>query len=127
MEPTDIMMMVTDALLPVVTGVAGFLGGRRKRRNDFLADLQRSIDALSAKNTEQMGTIISLNDTVVKLRRENAEMRGEVAALRRENSDLKTEVEAMRLENAKLSGEIAQLREQLDGVKTITRVRRGDA
>ncbi len=121
------MNMVTDALLPVVTGVAGFLGGRRKRRNDFLADLQRSIDALSAKNTEQMGTIISLNDTVVKLRRENAEMRGEVAALRRENSDLKTEVEAMRLENAKLSGEIAQLREQLDGVKTITRVRRGDA
>ena len=107
------MNMVTDALLPVVTGVAGFLGGRRKRRNDFLADLQRSIDALSAKNTEQMGTIISLNDTVVKLRRENAEMRGEV--------------EAMRLENAKLSGEIAQLREQLDGVKTITRVRRGDA
>lgn len=127
METPDIISIVTDALLPVATGVAGFLGGRRKRRNDFLTDLQRSIDALSAKNTEQMDTILSLNDTVVGLRRENAEMKSEVAALRRENAALKGEVEAMRLENTKLSGEIAQLREQLDGVKTITRVRKSDA
>lgn len=127
MELTDIIGVATDALLPVVTGVAGFLGGRRKRRNDFLAELQSSIDALSAKNTEQMKTILSLNDTVVELRRENAEMKAGVTALRRENTDLKAEVEAMRLENRKLSGEIAQLREQLDGVKTITRVRKGDA
>ncbi len=127
METTDIISIATDVLLPAATGVAGFLGGRRKRRNDFLSDLQRSIDALSAKNTEQMQTILSLNDTVVELRRENAEMKSQVAALRRENADLKGEVEAMRLENAKLSGEIAQLREQLDGVKTITRIRKSDA
>ncbi len=127
MELTDIIKAASDILIPAATGVAGFLGGRRKRRNDFLAELQSSIDALSAKNAEQMNTILSLNDTVVELRRENAEMKAGVTALRRENTDLKAEVEAMRLENRKLSGEIAQLREQLDGVRTITRVRKGDA
>jgi len=31
---------LTNLLLPVVTGAIGWLAGRRKQKNDFLAELQ---------------------------------------------------------------------------------------
>ena len=39
-----------DVLLPTVTGTIGWLAGRRKQKNDFLAEMQSSIDLLSEKN-----------------------------------------------------------------------------
>ena len=112
METNDIIALATDCLVPLVTGVVGFLNGRRKRKNDFLGDLQSSIDTLSRKNSELMKRIIGLNDTVILLRNENAELKGEVALLRKENEQL--------------SIEVGQLREQLSGVKTITRIKKAD-
>ncbi len=112
MESIDILKIATDVLPPAVAGVLGFVTGRRKRRNDFLSDLQSSIDKLSQKNSEQMARILELNDTVIALRRENAELKNEVAALRKEDGQL--------------SKEVGQLRDQLSGVKTITRIKRSD-
>jgi septal ring factor EnvC (AmiA/AmiB activator) len=110
METFDIIKWVAEILLPVLTGLAGFFAGKRKRDNDFLSDLQRSINALSEDNAKLIRKTIDLNQ--------------EVIALRKENAELKEEVEALRKENAALRDEIGELKSQLDGVKTITRIRK---
>ncbi len=112
MEANEIITIATECLIPLASSVAGFLIGRKKRKNDFLGDLQSSIDTLSRKNSELMKRVINLNDTVIMLRNENAELKGEVALLRKENEQL--------------SIEVGQLREQLSGVKTITRIKKAD-
>jgi regulator of replication initiation timing len=61
-------------LLPAITGIAGWFTGRKKQSNDFLNELQSSINMLAVKNRELM-------DEVIKLREENAELRVEVAEL----------------------------------------------
>jgi regulator of replication initiation timing len=61
-------------VLPAITGIAGWFTGRKKQSNDFLNDLQASINMLAVKNRELM-------DEVIKLREENAELRIEVAEL----------------------------------------------
>jgi predicted nucleic acid-binding Zn-ribbon protein len=69
----DIINIVT----PVATGVIGWLTGRRKQKNDFLNDLQASIDLLAEKNRLLM-------EEVIKLREENASLRGELTLLRKQ-------------------------------------------
>ena len=112
MEGIDIIQFLEGLLLPVVTAIAGWMTGRRKRKNDFLSELQGSIDLLSKKNAELMQKIVTLNDTVLELSNENAA--------------LKTEIKAVRQENKEMSDEISRLREKLDGVKTITRVKKDE-
>lgn len=107
MDRMEVIKWVVDILLPVLTGVTGWLAGRRKRNNDFLGDLHGSINTLSAKNAELVKTVVALNETVISLRAENAE--------------LKSEVSALRTENKQLSDEIAQLRDQLANIKSVTR------
>ena len=97
-------------LLPVLTALAGYFAGKRKRDNDFLKDLQGSINALSKDNAELIKKTIELNKEIVALRKENGELRENVEALRKENAELKEE--------------IGQLKAQLEGVKTITRIKK---
>jgi cell shape-determining protein MreC len=80
MEFSDILPYLASAL----TGVAGWLGGSRKRKNDFLNNLQASIDLLAEKNRLQMEEIIRLRDEIVKLREENNSLRTELGLLRRQ-------------------------------------------
>lgn len=87
-------------IVSVVTGVAGWLVGRRKQRNDFLSDLQASIDLLADKNK-------TLYEEVLRLRQENALLGTKVSELAAQNAQLKTEIE-------ELNGRLAN-------VKTITR------
>ncbi|MBR4801427.1 MAG: hypothetical protein IK041_01305 [Bacteroidales bacterium] len=110
MENYDTLKWIAEILLPVITGLAGFFAGKRKRDNDFLSDLQSSINALSKDNAELIKKTIELNKEVVSLRKENAELKEDVGALRKENAELKKE--------------IGELKSQLDGVKTITRVKK---
>lgn len=100
---------VVELLLPVATGAVGYLSGTRKRNNDFLGELQQTVNMLTEKNHELTQKVVELRDTIISLRAENAELKGEVAALRKEN--------------LKLSSEVALLREQLKGVRTITKTR----
>lgn len=95
MEGNNIPGILLDVVMPLLTAVAGYFTGRQKRKNDFLRELQSSIDMLAAKNREQMNEILALRDQVGKLTQENAELRQEVA----------------------------KLQQQLEGVKTITKVR----
>lgn len=93
--------------IATLTSLAGWIVGRKKRNNSFLEDLQRSIDALAAKNAEQMNEILKLREEVVNLRAENLAQSKEILALREDNKFLTEQVES--------------LRNQLAGVKTITK------
>jgi len=79
---------VVNVALPVVTGAIGWLAGRRKQKNDFLAEMQSSIDLLSEKNKLFVGEM-------VQLREENLKLCGEVALLREENRALRSEIETL--------------------------------
>lgn len=96
-------------IAPVLTGIASYFAGTRKRNNDFLNDLQKSIDLLSAKNAE-------LIDEVVKLRSENAKLLS--------NQDtLQSRVDTLTRQNDKLQKEVEDLNAKLENVKTITRTK----
>lgn len=94
-------------LFSALTGIAGWMVGRKKQQNDFISDLQSSINLLADKNRELLDEIINLRQQNAELLSNQAEMKKEIAELRKENAGLKREVE--------------ELSEKLSNVKTITR------
>ena len=93
---TPTISLITDCLVPIVTAVAGWLAGKRKRRNDFLKNMQDSIDILSMENKRLIEDLTNVNREVVALRKENGELKYSVDQLCRENVQLKTEVQDLR-------------------------------
>ena len=93
---TPILNLITDCLVPVVTAVAGWFAGSRKRRNDALKSMQDSIDILSTENKRLIEDLTTVNREVVALRRENGELKTSVDQLCKENVQLKTEVQDLR-------------------------------
>ena len=93
---TPILNLITDCLVPLVTAVAGWLAGSRKRRNDALKSMQDSIDILSMENKRLIEDLTTVNREVVALRRENGELKTSVDQLCKENVQLKTEVQDLR-------------------------------
>lgn len=91
---------ITSIVLPPVTAAIGWLAGTRKRRNDAIGYLQKTIDDLAAKNAEYMGEITQLRAEVAKLRAENAklqqgqaEMQAKLDEIGRENAYLRNIIE----------------------------------
>lgn len=95
METTTISI-ITDCLVPMITATAGWLAGKRKRRNDFLKNMQESIDILSMENKRLIEDLTTVNREVVALRRENGELKYSVDQLCKENIQLKEEVRNLR-------------------------------
>ena len=93
---TQTITIITDCLVPIVTAAAGWLAGKRKRRNDFLKNMQDSIDLLSVENKRLLKDLTAVNNEVVALRKENGELKYSVDQLCRENVQLKTEVQDLR-------------------------------
>ncbi len=93
---TPILNLITDCLVPLVTAAAGWLAGKRKRRNDFLKNMQDSIDILSMENKRLIEDLTTVNREVVALRRENGELKYSVDQLCKENVQLKEEVRNLR-------------------------------
>ena len=98
-----------DVVLPLITAIVGWFVGRKKKDNDFLADLQSSINLLSDKNTD-------LLKEVVQLRLENAQLMSNQATLQ-------SQIKTLTFQNKELQTEIEQLNERLNNVKTITRTK----
>lgn len=94
-------------LAPALTAIVGWLAGNQKRKNDFLNDLQASIDLLADKNK-------SLLAEVVKLRSENATLIANQDAMQ-------YRIDELTKQNALFQKEIQELNAMLSGVKTITR------
>ena len=66
---TQITTIVTECLVPMITAAAGWLAGKRKRRNDALKSMQDSIDILSTENKRLIEDLTTVNREVVALRR----------------------------------------------------------
>lgn len=84
-------------LLSCITALGGWLFGKRKRKNDFISQLQSSIDLLSEKYTETLKELILVKDQNTKLLIGQNEMAVEIKTLRKENAGLKKEVEELTL------------------------------
>lgn len=112
-----------EIILPVATSALGWLVGRRQRNNQFLGELQGSIDMLAAKNGEQMNEILKLREEVVKLRTENLSQSKEIIQVKEENRKLNEQMTELRKENKALSEQVSALTDRLQGVKTITRTK----
>jgi hypothetical protein len=59
--------MILSYAAPAATAVVGWFAGRRKRNNDFLRDMQASIDLLSEKNRELMNEVIVSREKIMML------------------------------------------------------------
>ena len=95
METTTISL-ITDCLVPTITAIVGWLAGKRKRQGDALKNMQESIEMLTGNNKRLLDDLAKVNDEVIALRRENAELKLSVDHLCRENTQLKTEVQDLR-------------------------------
>ncbi len=95
----EALTFIGTYIIPLFTATVGWLVGSRKRKNDFLKDLQASIDLLSSENRKLLVDITVVNS--------------EIVAVRKENEELKASVDRLCTENSQLKDEIRQLREQL--------------
>jgi len=69
---------IINVITPIMGIVVGWFVGRRKQKNDFLSELQASIDLLAEKNRQQMEEIVKLRQDIVVLRQENSQLREEI-------------------------------------------------
>ena len=99
MDKSEILQFIGTYIIPLVSAAVGWIVGSRKRRNDFLQDLQASIDLLSSENRRLLADITAVN--------------AEIVAVRKENEELKASVDRLCSENALLQEEVRQLREQI--------------
>lgn len=72
----ETLTFIGTYIIPLVTAAVGWIVGSRKRRNDFLKDLQASINLLSAENKRLLEEITSANVEIVAVRKENEELKG---------------------------------------------------
>lgn len=75
---------------------ASWFAGIRSRHNSIYKEMLGTIEALSKQNTELLSTIANLQDEVVEVRRENAELKlgqqsmtKKIETLQKENIELK--------------------------------------
>ncbi|WP_018359336.1 hypothetical protein [Porphyromonas levii] len=80
---------ITGTVLGLIGTPIAWLAGRKKANNDFLADLQSSIDLLSERNKDLLAE-------VVELRVENSTLQANQETLMQQLDALKEESEAMR-------------------------------
>ncbi|MDD7438581.1 MAG: hypothetical protein PUK66_07115 [Bacteroidales bacterium] len=85
----EIVREILPWMLTAIASVVSWFAGKKQADNDFLGNLQESIDLLSIKNKE-------LLDEVVKLRIENAVLQSNQETLMQQLEDLRVESEAMR-------------------------------
>ena len=100
---------LTTVLIAPLTALAGWFAGRRKRSNDFLHQMQGSINELVAENTKLLNDIVTVKKQNVELLIQNEVMRKKLSALEKQN--------------LLFSEEITGLNQKLQNVKTITRTK----
>ena len=97
----EALTFIGTYIIPLFTAAIGWIVGSRKRKNDFLKDLQSSINLLSAENKRLLEEITNANAEIVAVRKENEELKASVDRLCTENSQLKDEVRQLREQVAK--------------------------
>jgi hypothetical protein len=96
-------------LIAPLTGIVGWLAGRRKRNNDFLNTMQESINKLVTENTKLLDDVLTVKKQNIELLIQNEVMGKKLAVLEEQNAQFKDE--------------ITELNSKLQNVKTITRTK----
>lgn len=96
MEQNDTLNFIGTYIIPMITAAVGWVAGSRKRKNDFLQDLQASINLLSSENKKLLEDITAVNAEIVTVRKENEELKASVDRLCAENAQLKDEIRQLR-------------------------------
>lgn len=86
----DILIQILPYLVSIGTFIVGLFTGGRKRRNDFLCEMQKSIDLLTSENAKLVAKVIDLNKEVIDLRKENKILRNEIEELSKKLENVKT-------------------------------------
>lgn len=82
-------------IFSAITGVGGWLVGRRRQNNDFLNDLQGSVNMLTEENARLLKELIEIRKDNAILMSNQEQMKMEIGALRKENEALRKEVEEL--------------------------------
>ena len=114
---------LTSLLLAPATGIAGWLVGKRKRNNDFLHEMQDSINTLVSENTRLLGEIIAVKRINVEVLIKNEVLEKKMASVEHQNEKLQASVNKLTKENEQLRKEVSELNGRLENVKTITRTK----
>ncbi len=93
----NIITILTLLLTPVST-IVSYMVGRRKRDNDFLQQLQSSIDLLSKENSQLLVELIELKRKNIDLEAIQARMAIRQNELMQENGILRTKIEDLEQE-----------------------------
>jgi predicted RNase H-like nuclease (RuvC/YqgF family) len=78
----DVVLQILGYLLTPITGVVGWLAGKRARNNDMLNRMQETIDMVVDKNSK-------LIEQMTELREENSQLKLHLMVVRKENAELK--------------------------------------
>lgn len=72
-------------LTPILTSVLGWIAGKLKRNNDFLFELQSSIDMLSERNTKLLHELVEVKSLNQELMVRINQLKIEIEQLRRDS------------------------------------------
>ena len=64
--------------LAPISGVVSYFAGLRKSKNDFLHEMQKSINLLTSENTKLVERVVDLNTQMIALRKENELLKGNI-------------------------------------------------
>lgn len=87
MDPLHIIELI---ITPIV-GFFSWIAGTRSRRNSVYQELLGTIKILSEQNKELQQKVIQLQDEVIEVRKENAELKAGQTAMTRQMDELKAE------------------------------------
>ena len=82
---------ITGLILTPITGVVSWLAGTRSRRNSVYQELLATIKTLTEQNSELQAKVVTLQDEVIEVRKEKAELKAGQAAMTRQMDELKAE------------------------------------
>jgi hypothetical protein len=90
--------IIITTISSALTGIATWFVSKSRRDNNFVAELQSTINMLVAKNKEQLAMIIEMGDKL-------AAQHVELAEIKKENASLRYEVQGLseKLSNAKIT------------------------
>ena len=91
----DVLGIIGLVLTPI-TGIVSWLAGTRSRRNSVYQEMLATLKTLDDQNKELHQDVVRMQDELIEVRRENAELKAgqeamtkKMTELQRENKELK--------------------------------------
>jgi len=79
----ELWVTLLGFLLAPVSGIVSYFAGLRKSKNDFLHEMQKSINLLTSENTKLVERVMELNTQMIALRKENELLKSKIEKMSR--------------------------------------------